>query len=409
MELTLRAFGQIVKDASESKLLLPQFQRKWVWKRADVLRLFDSLRKGYPIGGILLLKPSNEINLAPRRFTYAEGLGREYDSTGSRDPFDAYVLDGQQRITAGLALYQGLGSFHYFLNLQALWERVEQENINLDDQDSLRGFSTRLDETDGYLDRRRWSPNSDSLIDSHHLLWTKHLTDEVDFSNTRHRYVSSNPERQKFMERFIAPYFKIEHSPLVPVTILDSDMSVEAITRVFHTLNVSGEQLSPFEIVVAILFAQDIHLRKDIEDYQEIADYYRNMDPIGEIFLQTIALKDRRNPKKTMLPRTITRDNYYQFNNEAVEHLDHAGEFLSKRLGLGLDTTTQLVPHDAMFPPLAIALAEIERRFPKSSPTKAKWASRNREMVPRFRFAPTLFFRSANYSAKRHQRFAQLD
>ena len=40
-------FRSLVDDAYSGKIRLPEFQRKWVWKRLDVLRLFDSVRKNY--------------------------------------------------------------------------------------------------------------------------------------------------------------------------------------------------------------------------------------------------------------------------------------------------------------------------------------------------------------------------
>ena len=33
---------------------LPRFQRPFVWRRSDMLKLLDSIYKGYPIGSLLL-------------------------------------------------------------------------------------------------------------------------------------------------------------------------------------------------------------------------------------------------------------------------------------------------------------------------------------------------------------------
>lgn len=35
-------------------ILLPKFQRQFVWGKTQILRLLDSIAKGYPIGSILL-------------------------------------------------------------------------------------------------------------------------------------------------------------------------------------------------------------------------------------------------------------------------------------------------------------------------------------------------------------------
>ena len=175
------------------------------------------------------------------------------------------------------------------------------------------------------------------------------------------------------MERLVGPYFKLGLSPTVPVTVLDSSMPIESITRVFGTLNTSGQQLTPVEIVVALLYARGIHLRQELEGFKESKDHYRHIETTGELFLQTIALLDEKDPKRTALPRTIDADNYARYRDHAVECLERAGKFLSEKFGAGLDEDGKLIPYSAMLPPLGIALAEIERRYASPSIPRAHW------------------------------------
>ncbi len=363
MKAQQQGFRSLVDDAYSGKLRLPEFQRDWKWTRAKVLRLFDSVRKDYPIGGFLTLETS-DLNLSPRLF---EGVEEGQSDIG------AYVLDGQQRITAGLMLYYGIGKSHYFLDLKGLWDLAADVGLDYDDRDALSEFANDLDEEDKYIKGRRRSDNPENLIDSD-LLWTPFLTDDFRFSYAKERYLNRYPDRLKFMERLVWPHFKIGSEPVVPVTILDSDMPVEAITRVFETLNTSGQRLTPVEIVVAVLFAQGIRLRQELDELQILTDYYRNIESTGEIFLQTIALLDGKNPKKTTLPKTINRINFTRLQNDATNALERAGEFLSsERFRMGLNATNRLVPYDSMLAPLGIALAEIEREHPQPSADKAQW------------------------------------
>ena len=327
-----------------------------------MLRLFDSIRKDYPVGGFLTLEASEGLNLSPRLF---EGV-----ETGPSH-IESYVLDGQQRITAGLALYYGSGSSHYFLNLRGLSDLATEEGVDYDDRESLRRFTDNLDEENNYIKARRRSSNPESLLDSH-LLWTPYLADEFRFSDTKERYLSSNPDKRKFMERLVWPFFRIGSEPIVPVTVLDADMPVEAITRIFETLNTSGQRLTPVEIVVAILFSHEVHLRQELQEFHEITNYYHNMETTGELFLQTIALLDHKDPKKAALPKTIDRVSYTKFKNESITCLESAGEFLSKSFGIGLDVSNSLVPYPAMLAPLGIALIEIARQHTQPSPAKAQ-------------------------------------
>ncbi len=356
-------FKSLVDDAYLGKLRLPEFQRDWKWTRPKVLQLFDSVRKEYPIGGFLTLEASDILNLSPRLF---EGV-----NTGNSE-IDSYVLDGQQRITAGLMLYYGTGRSHYFLDLGALWNMASDKNLDYDNREALKEFADDLDEEDKYIKGRRQSSNPENLLNSN-LLWTPSLASEFEFSNAKERYLRKYPDRVKFIERLVWPYFKIGSEPIVPVTVLDSDMPVEAITRVFQTLNTSGQRLTPVEIVVAVLFAKGIRLRQELDEFQVLTNYYQNIEATGEIFLQTIALLDGKNPKKTTLPRTINEYNFKRLKNDAITNLERAGEFLSSRFGMGLDATNQFMPYDSMLAPLAIALAEIEQKYDQPSADKAQW------------------------------------
>ncbi len=356
-------FKSLVEGAYTGKLRLPEFQRDWKWKRTQVIRLYDSVRKNYPIGGFLTLEASDVLDLSPRLF---EGVDAAQTDIG------VYVLDGQQRITAGLTLYYGTGGSHYFLDLKELWDSAVREKLDFDDRERLREFAYELDDEDKYIKGRKRSAAPENLLETD-LLWTPILTDDFEFSRAKERYLRRYPDRLKFIERLVWPYFKIGSDPIVSVTELDAGMPVEAITRVFETLNTSGQRLTPIEIVVAVLFARGIHLRQELEDFRASSKYYGNMDATGEVFLQTIALLAGENPKKNTLPKTIKPEIYKEHRQDAIDHLELAGKFLSDNFGMGLDVSNRLVPYDSMLAPLGIALAKIEELYPQPSPDKAQW------------------------------------
>lgn len=354
-------FRGLVDDAYVGKLRLPEFQRDWKWTRPKVAKLFDSIRKNYPLGGFLTLEASDKLPLSPRFF---EGV-----KAGGAD-METYVLDGQQRVTAGLALYYGTGGSHYFLDLGKLWDLATEKDLNFDDSESLQEFAEELDDEDKYIKGQRRASNPQNLLRKH-LMWTPFLAGDFKFSDARDQYLEDYPDRTKFIDKLV-PLFKIQSRPTVPVTVLDASMSVVAITRVFSTLNTSGQRLTPVEIVTAVLFPHGISLRQEIDSFKGENSYYRNIETTGEIFLQTVALKDKQTPKKTSFPKTITPRNFTKYKKDAVMQLDEAGKFLSKQFGMGLDASNQLVSYDAMLPPLAIALAEARRHYTQPS-AKERW------------------------------------
>lgn len=82
---------QLAKWAWEGRIRIPHFQRPLRWQRDDVIKLFDSIVRGYPVGSLLLWNrpaPSERLQLGAIRIR-------------ARQMSDAlWVVDGQQRITS---------------------------------------------------------------------------------------------------------------------------------------------------------------------------------------------------------------------------------------------------------------------------------------------------------------------
>jgi len=72
----------------EGNLVLPEIQRDFVWKKKNVLLLFDSLYRGLPIGFMLVWKAKTAV--PTKNIKHSHTLSRFY----------GYLLDGQQRLTA---------------------------------------------------------------------------------------------------------------------------------------------------------------------------------------------------------------------------------------------------------------------------------------------------------------------
>ena len=81
-----QSISSILELVEEEQLVLPEFQRDYVWKSDQIRNLFDSLYKGYPIGEILILK------------TKLKSIIYRGNPKVPKNPADI-LLDGQQRIT----------------------------------------------------------------------------------------------------------------------------------------------------------------------------------------------------------------------------------------------------------------------------------------------------------------------
>lgn len=81
---------QLVKDINNGKIGIPVFQRNFVWKPEQVLDLFDSINRGYPVGTILLWSPIEPVLCKDIMSDKVLGID---------NPPTYYVLDGRQRLT----------------------------------------------------------------------------------------------------------------------------------------------------------------------------------------------------------------------------------------------------------------------------------------------------------------------
>ena len=83
---------------------LPAIQREFVWKPEQIIQLFDSIMRGYPISSFLFweLKPENRDKWQVYEFLEKAQHGGSHNQLASTDGVTSLslVLDGQQRLTS---------------------------------------------------------------------------------------------------------------------------------------------------------------------------------------------------------------------------------------------------------------------------------------------------------------------
>ncbi len=84
---------EIIKQITEGKLQLPDFQRGWVWDDDHVRSLLVSVARSFPVGAVMLLETGGDIRFQVRPI---ENL----TFTGPIPEPERLILDGQQRLTS---------------------------------------------------------------------------------------------------------------------------------------------------------------------------------------------------------------------------------------------------------------------------------------------------------------------
>ena len=233
---------EILDKIDKGEFAIPVFQRDFVWIKKQVIDLFDSLSKGYPIGSIILWKPSNKMSRSKDILTDAiiEPSNPEY-----------YVLDGRQRLT----------TFYGCIKMDESKEDIFNLYYNLDDM------------TFGYSHKEPLiNLKVSDLYDTFTLLEKLQALMSSDLDEERKRMLVG---RARQMNALLQSYTIGE--------IMMNDCSLEDASTAFARINSKGTTISPLFMLQALTYSKDggILIGKEIE---EILD---SLSPYGFDTLNT--------------------------------------------------------------------------------------------------------------------------
>jgi len=108
----------LLKDIENKDLVLPEFQRDFVWKEDDIKKYIQSIYKKYPTGSLLIWKTLNPPKLSGG-YKSSEGI------------YTRVLLDGQQRLTTLYLFVKGKTPPYYnnMVKKYNLYFNVEDEKI----------------------------------------------------------------------------------------------------------------------------------------------------------------------------------------------------------------------------------------------------------------------------------------
>jgi len=113
--------SELMDGIRKQDLVLPEFQREYVWTKDQAKQLFISLTKGYPVGGLLFWRTDQPPDL------------KNVEEPPKRLGSLQVILDGQQRLTTLYLLIQG--EIPPFYNVDDLQTDPRDLYYNLDSSD----------------------------------------------------------------------------------------------------------------------------------------------------------------------------------------------------------------------------------------------------------------------------------
>lgn len=231
-----------------NQFVIPEIQRPFVWKKAQVRDLIDSLYNGYPTGYIITWK---NPDVATKDGKIANGKH--------------VLIDGQQRITAIMAAIIGL---------EVLDDDFNKGKIKIAFNPFAEDSSKRFAVQDAsHLKDKKWIPDISTIFKS-----------DFDSYEFVRWYNDVNPEfKPNDINNSINRLKEIANRQ-IGVIELDHDLGIDEVTEIFIRINSKGTSLSQSDFVMSKMASDFLHegntLRKVVDYFCHLAvkpDFYNQI------------------------------------------------------------------------------------------------------------------------------------
>jgi uncharacterized protein with ParB-like and HNH nuclease domain len=293
MEKT-QSIQQLIKDIDARRVVLPEFQRDFVWEISKTYDLFDSIVKDIFVGAIIYGIPSFEIAVRDIDNRPKAKKGKKRPSlkttTVTLEEINAkqklnkadfrLLLDGQQRTTA---LYRAIKG------IDPIWF-ISQNESDLEEDFDKSNVENLLYEFSGSEDTQRMSIKLSDV-------WNMDVEDSDDdevkkifYETAYYKNFSLEPDfdekaefrKFRYLKKKVTELFKQEK--LLSYYLLD--MSLNKFVVFFERSNTRGVQLNFIDILAAKLYPGTFYLKEKIRDFQKS---YPNYDLVPETIVRAIA------------------------------------------------------------------------------------------------------------------------
>ena len=362
-----QSITNLVDNIDKGNIVLPEFQRDFVWEQGKTYELFDSLIRDIFIGAIIYGKPTfdisiREIDTRPRKGSGSRAkikishiTKNEIDIRNSGDSF-RLVLDGQQRITSLYRALKGIDQCWFIV--------ASDDDLNENEEVASKEFRDRtLDEIvyefSGKEDIDRLSVKLSDVFTIMKSDFTEAEQKEKFFDCLY--YIAGMDDLEISLE--FRKYIKVvkllsalfQRELLLPYYLLD--MNTQKFALFFERSNSKGIQLNFIDILAAKLY-KGFNLREKIEEARS------NFESLGYEFDREIAVraisyivsKGREVDKKNILEK-LNDTHFDEYWYEVYGYYKKALDFLSNNSFI---LSCSWMPYESMLIPLIIFLRELE-------------------------------------------------
>lgn len=324
-----------IDNFEKGNLQVPAFQRDFLWDNDKKLRLFESIKKGYPIGSVLLWQPAIE-NLEIFENFNGKKLGEYY--IPQKINSSLYILDGFQRLSTliGCLLHPDKAKIKGIVRDDEEWFKEFNIIYNLKDEEF------EISRTKDYKKLNFYQVPIYKLVDGKEFFqFQKNLFDDEEINS---KYIERYEEMSLIFQKYEIPNINLYGG------------SISEAIEIFQRLNSQGARITTDWVISASLIERDpsFRLGDEINNLIDNELKYYNFNTIkrdvilncitnsfGGVYFDQVSKND--NKKIEIL---VQREDFISITKKTFEAIKVAAEFMFEELMI-LDA--KLIPYNNQF------------------------------------------------------------
>lgn len=338
------AVSDLLEGVTSGTIRIPRFQRPYVWSPDDMIQLFDSVLRGYPIGSLLIWQTDRDD------ITSLETLGPIVLPQNSPS-IRQYVVDGHQRLATLLGVL------------------MLPEDYPRDSRDDWRWWIAYDLRAEQFIHVKHSLP-----IPLHHLPLRSVLR-TVDFVRRTREMLTSSDLLEGEIEQLLDRADQVQNRVReyrVPMTVMRSG-SLDDAVAIFARVNQRGRDMTPDQMVSALTFRDksegDFDLASEIDRLQGGLREFGFSELERRTLLQVILALGGLDFTRPTYERIVDRSSVGKMRpavEQATSALLESVRFLRNSVGL---KTSRLLPYASQVVMLSIffdALGKNVQPFSRS-------------------------------------------
>lgn len=319
---------EAISHVHSGRYLLPAIQREFVWRPEQIIQLFDSVMKDYPIGSFLFWQVRPERK---NEFQFYEFLRHYHERDSTHNPKAGVlpeggvtaVLDGQQRLTS---LYIGLRGT-YASRKKFGWSRFDS---NYPEKRLYLNLSRPSSEPDLEYEFA-FRGDTENLVSDEDGFWFRvgHILSLADSSDLLEFALANQLNSIQFALRTLTRLSDVITRRNLINYYREEDQNLDKVLNVFIRVNSAGTKLSYSDLLLSIATAQ----WNDRDAREEINALVDDINQIGHGFRFS---KDFVLKTCLMIAGFDTRWTVANFTKPNMERIESQWDEAVSAIGLGV-------------------------------------------------------------------------